>query len=142
MNYETTKYASQQSQTNQQGMGIVKEISIELESNRMYERRVRDIAATGISLCARGREAVEDLASSRGERISDGEITCEHDQPSSEIKQKDQRKHQWDHNRSVKGLLKKVWNARKIIDRLSSSMSSIGCANKRWNKFMIFCFQS
>ena len=126
MNYETAEYRSRQGQANQQGDGIVKRISIKCESNRMYEGGVRNIAATGISLCARGGEIVEDITSSRRERIGDGEIAFKYDRPSSENEQKDQRKHQWDHNRSVKGLLKKAWDARKVIDRLSLNMSSIG----------------
>lgn len=142
MHYETAKHRGRQGQANQPGGGIVKGISIKFKGNRMYEGRVWDIAATGISLCARGREVVEDTTSSRRERTGDGKIACKHDQPGSEIKQKDQRKHQWDHNRSVKDLLKKTWSERKIIDRLSSSMSSIGCGNKSWNRFMIFCFRS
>ena len=125
-NYETTKHGSRAGQTDQQSGEASEEISVKAEGNRMYERRVRDIATTGVSLCAGGRKVIEDVTSSRGERSGDCKIACKYNQRSSAIEQEDKRKYQRDYNRSDKDLFKTKWDVKKIKDRWSSSMNLIG----------------
>ena len=99
----------------------------EEQAYRTNGQVIWDIAATGVSLCARGWKDVEGITSSRRERSSDGEIACKNDRRSPAIKQEDAREYQWDYNRSDKDLPKAQWDARKIItDRLILSMSLTG----------------
>lgn len=128
-NYETAKHGDRTGQAYQQGGETVKEISIESEGHRSDERRVWDITAAGVSLCARGGEdwEDEDVTNSRGERSGDGQIASRIDQRGPAIKQEAGRKYQWDYNRSDKGLPQAQWDVREIIiERLSLSMSLIG----------------
>ena len=126
MNYETTKHRGRASQEAQQSCGAAQEIRIE-SGHRTFGKGMWDIAATGVSLCARGRKVVEDVRSSRRERSSDGEIARKNDRRSPAIKQEDAREYQWDYNRSDKDLSKAQWDVREIItDRLILSMSLTG----------------
>jgi len=125
MNYETTEHGSRASQAAQQGSETAQETRIE-SGHRTFREGIRDIAATGVSLCARGRKVVKSITNSRGERSGDCKITYEYNQRSSAIKQEDQRKHQWDYNRSDKCLSKTIWRVRKITDRLSLNMNLTG----------------
>ena len=125
MNYETAKYRNRASQAAQQGSETAQEIRIE-SGHRTFGKGMWDIAATGVSLCARGRKIVEGVTNSRGERSGDCKITCEYHQRSSAIKQEDQRKYQWDYNRSDKYLSQVTWRVRRIIDRWRLSMNLTG----------------
>lgn len=125
MNYEETEHRNRASQAAQQGSKTAQEIRIE-SGHRTLGEGIRDVAATGVSLCARGRKAVKSITNSRGKRSGDCKITSEYNQGSSAIKQEDQRKHQWDYNRSDKCLSKTIWRVRKITDRLSLNMNLIG----------------
>ena len=125
MNYETTKHRSRTGQEAQQGCKITQAIRGEPGSGTFGER-MWDIATASVSLCSRGRKFIQDAANSRRERSGDCKIASKCDQGSPEVKQKDKRKYQRDHNRSDKGLFKKAWDVREIIDRWSLSMSSIG----------------
>lgn len=127
MNYETAKHKCRKSKTNQQSDEAAQEFSISAESNKVLDRRIWDITAAGISLCARGEKTTEGATSTREERSIDCEIACEHDQASSEIEDEDQKKHQLDYNRIVEDLSKTKWNVKKIINgRWNLSMNSTG----------------
>lgn len=126
MNYETAKYRGRAGCADQQGHETIEEIAIESTGYRMHESGVCDITATGVSLCARSRTVVEDVTSSREERSANGKIACRVDQRSSQIKQEDERKYQWNNNRGNKGIFEATWDVRRNKDMWSLSMSSIG----------------
>ena len=73
MNYETTKHRNRASQAAQQGGETAQEIRIR-PGHRTLGEGMRDIATTGVSLCARGRKVIEDVTGSRGKRIGNGKI--------------------------------------------------------------------
>jgi hypothetical protein len=125
MNYETTNHRSRESQEDQQGDEATQENQIE-SGHRTFGGGMRDIAATGVSLCARGGEVVEGATNSRRERSGDCKITCEYNQRSPAIKQENKREYQWDYNRSDKGLSKTTWRKKEDIDKWSFSMSLTG----------------
>lgn len=112
MNYETAKHGDRAGQTDQRSGEAGEEISIESKGDRVDERKVWDLKTAGVSLCAGGREVVEDVTSARGERSGDGQIASRVDQRSPAIKQEDGRKYQWDYNRSDKGLPKTTWDVK------------------------------
>lgn len=116
MNYETTKHKYRTSQTNQQSGEAAQKISIGAEGDKVLDRGIWDITAAGVSLCARGGKAIEDLASTRGEGSVNCEIACEYDQASSGIEGQDQKKYQLDYNRIVEDLSKTKWNVKIIIN--------------------------
>ena len=124
MNYEKAKYRSRTSQEAQPSSEITQEIRIE-SGHRTSREGVQDVAATGVPICAGGGEFAEGVRSSRRERGSNCKNTGEYNQRSSVVKQEDQRKYQWDYNRSDKSLSKATWGVRKIKDRWSLSMSLI-----------------
>lgn len=125
MNYETAEHRNRASQEAQQGSETAQETRIK-SGHRTFGEGIRDIAATGVSLCARGRKVVGVFTNSRGERSGDCKITSEYNQRGSAIKQEDKRKHQWDYNRSDKCLSKTIWRVRRSTDGLSLSMNLIG----------------
>ena len=125
MNYETTKHRSRASQEAQQSGEAAQEVRTE-PGHRTFGGGMRDIAATGVSLCSRGRKVIEGVTNSRGERSGDCKITCEYNQRSSAVKQENKRKYQWDYNGSDKCLFKTTWRKRKSIDRWSLSTSLTG----------------
>ncbi len=124
MNYETTKYRCRTSQTNQQGGEAAQKISIGAKGDKALDRGIWDLAATGVSLCARGGKAIEGLASTRGEASVNCEVAYEYDREGSEIEEQDQKKYQLDYNRIVEDLSKTKWNVKMIIN---------GCWNLNMN---------
>ena len=126
MNYEKTKHRSRAGQADQQGGDIAAEISIKSKGHRMYERGIRDIPATSISLCTGSGRDWKNIANSRGKRSGDGQIACWFDQGHSATEQEDENKYQWNYSRSDKDLFKTEWDIRKIKGRCRLSMSLIG----------------
>ena len=125
MSYETAKHRSRASQETQQGSETAQE-SRAKSGHRTLGEGMRDIAATGVSLCARGRKIVEGVTNSGWERSGDCKITREYNQRSPAVEQENKRKYQWDYNRSDKCLFKTTWRKRKIINRWPLSMSLTG----------------
>lgn len=125
MNYETAKHGDRASWAGQQGSEAAEEITIEPKDNRMLEGRIWDIAATSVSVCARGWKIWEGSCARREGR-SDCKITYEYDQASTDVEEEKERKYQWDYNRIVKALLKTKWNLKRNLDKWSLSMSLIG----------------
>lgn len=110
MNCETTKHQNRAGETNKQSCKFIKKVEIGPESDRIFERRIWDIAATSISLCSKSRKSHEGIATTRGERSRDCKITCEHDQKNMEIEKEKESQYQWDCDRVVKGLPKTKWH--------------------------------
>lgn len=126
MSNEKTRHQDRTGKTNQQSGEATEEIAIEATSNQLLERRIWDIAATGVSLCASRIKAVEDVASTRGKRSHDCKITREYKQASSEAEKKKEGDYQWDYDRVVEGLPRTRWDIIRITNEWNLSMNSIG----------------
>lgn len=126
MNYEATKYAGRAGQAGQQGGESAEEIAIKSKSDRKHARRIQDIAAAGVSVCARGRRIREAFTGARREGSHDCEITRKYRETSPLLEEKKEGKHQRDRNRGVEDLLKTKWDIKRILDKWRLSMSLTG----------------
>ena len=126
MNHETTKHGNRACRTDQQGCEFAEEVTVKSKSDRMLAGRIRDVAATGVSVCARSRKVWEGFSFARGEGGCDCEITCEHDRASADVETGKKCKYRRDYNRGAKDLLERKWDLKRTPDLCRLSMSLIG----------------
>ena len=112
MRHATAKHQSGEGQADQSGGPAAQTISVRFKSDRGLEKGGWDLAASGVSLCARSEEAWKSRGGSRSARSGGSAAAGEYEQARAAFETERQREHQWDYGQVAGGLSETAWDVR------------------------------
>lgn len=127
MNYETTKYGGRAGQEAQQGDDSAQAITIKSKGNQILAGRIRGIATTGVSICARSWKTWGTGNCSGRRKGNDScQTSPEHSQSNADAKKEEKGKYRRYSNRSAGDLFERKWDLKRIPGRWNLSLSLTG----------------
>ena len=126
MRHATTKHQSGAGHASQPCGKVAQTIRVRLEGDRALKEDAWNLAAAGVSLCARGAEAWKDHAGARSARGGCGSVAGEHEQTRAAFETQRQGKHQRNYGQVAGGLFETAWDVRVESAARSFGMNLIG----------------